>query len=31
MKKTSFFSIIIIAMVILVGGAYEAETVETAS
>ena len=31
MKKTSFFAIIIIAMVILVGGTYEAETVETAS
>ena len=31
MKKTSFFAIIIIAMVILVGGTYEAATVETAS
>ena len=31
MKITSFFAIIIIAMVILVGGTYEAETVETAS
>ena len=31
MKRTSFFAIIIIAMVILVGGTYEAETVETAS
>ena len=31
MKKTSFFAIIIIAMVILVGGTYEAGTVETAS
>ena len=31
MKKTSFFAIIVIAMVILVGGTYEAETVETAS
>ena len=31
MKKTSFFAIIIIALVILVGGTYEAETVETAS
>ena len=31
MKKTSFFAVIIIAMVILVGGSYEAETVETAS
>ena len=31
MKKTSFFAIIAVAMVILVGGTYEAETVETAS
>ena len=31
MKKTSFFAIIIIAMVILVGGTYETEPVETAS
>ena len=31
MKKTSFFAIIIIAMVILVGGNYDAGTVETAS
>ena len=31
MKKTSFFAVIIIAMVILIGGTYEAETVETAS
>ena len=31
MKKTSFFAIIIVALVILVGGTYEAETVETAS
>ena len=31
MKKTSFFAIIIIAVVILVGGTYEAGTVETAS
>ena len=31
MNKTSFFAIIIIAMVILVGGNYDAGTVETAS
>jgi len=31
MKKTSFFAIIVIAMVILVGGTYETGTVETAS
>ena len=31
MKKTSFFALIIIAMVIIVGGTYEAESVETAS
>ena len=31
MKKTSFFAIIAVAMVILVGGTYETKTVETAS